>query len=97
MPSRYGIAEVTWPFRLSGSPTLPAWASTVTSRVPLWVALSSVNCDTTADSPCPQPGEKYARDDWTGSLVTLLVVRSMTAVKAPRVISAGLLVKVRGA
>src|SRR4029079_15524627 len=88
---------VTWPSTASGRPASAFAASMATSRVPEDFAESSVDGDTTAFSFRPQPGEKYASEERTGSLVTSPVPRSTTAVNAPRVISAGLLVKERGA
>ena len=51
----------------------------------------------TAVSPVPQPGLKYARLVVIGSLCTIPVSRSTVAVKPPRLVSVALLVKVRGA
>ncbi len=51
------MAEVTWPGTVRMS-DLAVGASTVTRRVSFFGAVSSANCEKTAVSPVPQPGEK---------------------------------------
>lgn len=56
--SPYGRAEVTWPASARGSAALPVAASTRTTRVSLRAERSSANCENTAVSSVPHPGEK---------------------------------------
>jgi hypothetical protein len=89
-----GTAEVACPGSSARGESLPLAASSQCSRVlprswPAWVS--------TAASPAPQPGLKYASVAPTPSLRTAPLSTSTTAANAPRSKSCARLVNCRGA